>query len=173
MLFVVLYIWNEQSMIRKGGDGPLYRNLMEHDAYIRRGFDPAQIRAIHVAGGEWMRFQSTPLRVMDSPLPDLPARSYLSPWGKKAQEFTIVIAVEATNETIEFLSGDLSVVPGIFLACIGENWEIYLNGTLVRSEMHLDASGNFTERRTWRDVYFPINKHLLVKGTNIVAFRVI
>jgi len=70
MLFVILYVWNEQSTVRKGGDGPLYRNLVAEDAYIRRGFDPTDILTIPVTGGEWVRFQSLPLRVMDFPLPD-------------------------------------------------------------------------------------------------------
>jgi len=43
-------------------------------------------------------------------------------------------------------------------ACIGENWEIFFNGKLVRSEMYIDESGRLKERRTWRDVFFSSGK---------------
>jgi signal transduction histidine kinase/CheY-like chemotaxis protein/HPt (histidine-containing phosphotransfer) domain-containing protein len=85
-----------------------------------------------------------------------------------------------------FLETNQTAVPGIFLSCIGDNWEIYLNGNLIRSEMHLgtptgirgiDGSPLEGERirssRTWRDVNFPVNKSLFHSGTNILAFRIL
>jgi hypothetical protein len=65
------------------------------------------------------------------------------------------------------------VVPGIFIGFIRENREIFFNGTPVRSEMHLDETGQTKERRTWRNVYFPLDKSLIKQGTNILAFRIL
>jgi len=173
MSLVVLYVWNEQSSIRRGGDGPLYRNLMDCPAYVRRGFDRAYTLEIPAPGGEWARFQSAPLRIANSPLPNLPKLPFLWPWGKEPEEFTINMTIELDSAALEFLNSDLSVLPGMFFACIGENWEIFFNGKLVRSEMHLDEAGRIMERRTWRDVYFPLDKSLAVPGTNVLSLRIV
>jgi hypothetical protein len=173
MGLVMLYVWNEQNTVRRGGDGPLYRNLMECPAYVKRGFNPADILKTPDVSGEWVRFQSPPFRVNKSSLPDLPKRTFLSPWGRDVEEFTIVIDVELDDAALEFLNDSLSVLPGIFLALIGENWEIYFNGKLIRSEIHLDEKGQLKEGRSWRDVYFPLDKSLVVSGSNILALRIL
>jgi len=64
------------------------------------------------------------------------------------------------------------VIPGLHLASIGDNWEIYLNGTLLRSEIHLTGDGFIASHRSYRDVYLPINPDIFVDGQNILAFRI-
>ena len=102
IVLVVFHAWNEQNEIRQGGHTPLYRNLMEHRAYIRRGFDlglinPRDFSDGYLSDDTWVRFESSPPRVMDSPLPDLPKRPLLSPRARATEEFTIVIPVEMDN----------------------------------------------------------------------------
>jgi len=77
------------------------------------------------------------------------------------------------SKAIAFLEGSLSVVPGLFIAGIGENWEIYLNGKLVRSEIHLDEKGRIKEGRTWYNVYLPLDSSLIIPGTNILTLRIL
>ncbi|MDR0497570.1 MAG: response regulator [Treponema sp.] len=177
-MVVVFYQWNEKNIIRRGGNGPLYRNLMEQPAYVRRGFNHDEITTVPLLGVQWKRFTATQLRIMDSPLSDLPRRTFLSPWGKAAEEFTILFHIEMDNAALSFLAGtgktsSGSALPGIFLSYIGENWEIYFNGKLVRSEIHLDETSQIKSRRNWRDVYFPMGKDTLVLGTNILAIRIL
>jgi CheY-like chemotaxis protein len=159
-----------------GGGGPLYRNLREYPAWIRHGFDPADIAGIpaespHGNTGKWMRFEAAQLSVKASPLPDLPKRIFLSPRGKGTQEFTIIIPLELDGAAISFLDntqGSVQVSPGIYLAIIGINWEIFFNGTLVRSEIHL---------LIFMDIHMPVMDGLkaaskitgLQTGTPIVA----
>jgi hypothetical protein len=132
MLLVVFYMWRDQYLARQGGDGPLYRNLREYPAWIRHGFDPADIDEVptefpHEDAGKWMRFDAPRLTIKTSPLPDLPKRAFLSPRGNRTQEFTVIIPLEMDGAAIEFLD-DTQIKPGIFLAFIGENWEIFLTG---------------------------------------------
>ena len=193
MLIVILWQWNGQIFIRQGSAGPLHRNLLEENVYIRRGFDPADIQ-IPSANQEmpgsaewlssvWIPFETRPLRISASPLPGLPKRTFLSPWGKETEEFTIISTVEIDSRAMAFINGSLEgrtppIVPGIYLATIAENWEIFFNGQLVRSELHLtgasvDNGGRIKSRRTWRDVYFPLDSSLIKEGTNILAFRIL
>ncbi|MDR0447758.1 MAG: winged helix-turn-helix domain-containing protein [Treponema sp.] len=174
MVLVIFLAWNEQNTIRRGGSGPLYRNLMEQNAWIRRGFDPADILKVPGSGGQWVRFESMPPRVIYAPLPDLPKRTIFSPRGKKAEEFTVIIPIEIDDEAIAYLNREPgTVLPGINFASIGENWEIFLNGKLIRSEMHLDEQGQLKTRRNWRDVFFPVDSSLFIRGINILALRIV
>jgi len=175
IMLMVIFQWTWQNSIRNGSGSPIYRNLMNTNAYIRQGFDPQQLMNVPDAAEntEWFQFESPPLTIRNSALPDLPPRRYLSPFGKPAQEYTIIIPVEMDSKAISFMENDSSVVPGIYFSIIGENWEIFLNGNLVRSEMHLDQNGQIKSNRTWRDVHFPLDKNLFVPGTNILVLRIV
>jgi len=174
MLIVVFYAWSEQNKVKRGWNSPLYRNLRECPSFARWGFDPADLLKVpDEAAGVWKRFEGPSRRINDSRL-NIPKRSYLSPWGEDAEEFTIIFLLEMDSAAMAFLDGRItSVVPGIFFAGIGENWEVYFNGILILSEMHLDEKGRIRERRTWRDVYFPFDGAFVRPGTNILALRIL
>jgi hypothetical protein len=93
-LLVVLNALHIQTDI-KLNSGPLYRNLREVPAYVKRGFDRATPDKSSLASAEWVRFPpASPVRrIMTSPLPDLPKRTYLSPFGKPAEEFTMAFVI--------------------------------------------------------------------------------
>ncbi|MCL2007967.1 MAG: ATP-binding protein [Treponema sp.] len=116
----------------------------------------------------WFRFSAPQLRIINSPLPDLPQRTFLSIRGREAEEFTIIIPIEFDSTALT--SG---IEPGIYLGYIGENWEVYLNGHLVQRQMHLNEAGQIISRRNWRGVHFPFSGSILLEGTNILAFRII
>jgi hypothetical protein len=174
ILAIILYQITGQKVFRQGTDNPNFRNLMEYPAYVKRGFNPSDILSVPSASPdfssrqEWVQFHSAPLRIMKSPLVGLPKRKYLSPYGKQEEEFTMVIPVEIDSRVVD--SQEAS--PGIYLGYLGENWEIFLNGKLIKSEMHLDEKHRIKNRRSWQGVRFPINRADLVPGTNILAFRI-
>jgi len=174
MLIVVFYAWNEQNKNKDGANSPLYQNLRECPSFARWGFDPADLLKVpDEAAGVWKRFEGSSRRINDSRL-NIPKRRFLSPWGEDAEEFTIIFLLEMDSAAMAFLDGRItSVVPGIFFAGIGENWEVYFNGILILSQMHLDETGRIRERRTWRDVYFPFDGALVRPGTNILALRIL
>jgi len=175
MLAAALYAWNKQNNDKPGGNSPIYTNLRECPTYARKGFDPADLRKIPddgpQASGVWKRFETSSRRIIDSGL-DIPKRRYLSPWGKDAEEFTIVFLLEMDSTAMAFINGIVSVIPGIYFAGIGESWEVFFNGKLILSEMHLDKTGRIRERRTWNDVSFPVDGSFVLPGTNILALRI-
>jgi class 3 adenylate cyclase len=178
ILLIIVNQFSTHNAIRRGGDGPLYKNLMEQSAYIKRGFDPVGIKTGQGLSpaekpDDWVRFTSAPFRVKNSGLPGLPKRTFLSPFGKPEEEFTMAILLEVSDDTLKSIQADPNLYPGVYLSYIGENWEIYFNGTLVRAEMHLDEDGKIQSRRNWRYVYFPMDKSLYVAGTNILAIRIV
>jgi signal transduction histidine kinase/CheY-like chemotaxis protein len=182
ILVMVLYAVHVQLPNFQSDVTPLYVDLMAQNAYAAAGFDPASIKTVPDAaetresGGTivWREFPPhVPRRIVNAELPGLPARRFLFPFGEKTREFTILIPFEMDRESLAFLKDGDSVLPGIFMGCIGDNWEVFLNGVRIRSEIHLDGEGQIRSGRTWRDVFFPVDKSLFSAGTNILAFRIL
>jgi signal transduction histidine kinase/CheY-like chemotaxis protein len=84
----------------------------------------------------------------------------------------MVIPFTLSPEQFEKINGKEPLLPGIFLAALGDNWEIFLNGHLVKSEIHLDGEGRIGSHRSRRSVSFPLERALFIQGTNILALRV-
>ncbi|GHV43880.1 hypothetical protein AGMMS49546_26790 [Spirochaetia bacterium] len=179
LLVMVIVMYHAQITGQNSGVAPFHINLNDCPAYAKRGFSVGDIRQVPAdlfgqGEGDWRKFpEGAQRQIVNAGLPGLPKRTYLSPFGEKADEFTVLIPFEMSAEGIAFLHADDSLTPGLFLALIGENWEIYLNGRLLRREMHLDGEGRIKSGRTWRDVYFPIDKSFFLTGTNIFGFRLI
>jgi signal transduction histidine kinase/CheY-like chemotaxis protein len=173
-LILVFYAFLGQSAIRSDGDSPFHINLMKTPTFIKSGFDIDTVADLpDASGGIWKQFEDNePRRIVDSGLPDLPGRTFLSPFSEKPREFTITSVIDLSAENIEYLREDPAYVAGILLAYIGDNWEVYLNGKLLRSEMHLDKDGNITSGRSWRDVYFPVSSSYFNEGENVLSFRI-
>jgi signal transduction histidine kinase/CheY-like chemotaxis protein len=180
VFILMLYVIYFQVIERRGQKTPLYINLMEQDAYAGIGFDPAAINALpNLEGGQesgtgmiWRKFPpDIPRRIVNAGLPGLPWRHYLSPLSKKPMEFTILIPFDMDAASMALLN-DVSSIPGIFLAYIGDNWEIFFNGRLIRSELHLGEDGWIQSGRAWRSVFFPVDKTLFHAGRNVLAFRI-
>jgi signal transduction histidine kinase/ActR/RegA family two-component response regulator len=164
----------------QGGKMPYYKNLMELPAYGKIGFDPADIlNPPDVSEGIWKQFPGAegssgrfiPRRIANVDFPGLPKRIPFSPFGKKPMEFTVLIPVEMDKGALTSLQSG-KTTPGIFLGIIGDNWEVYLNGKLLRSELHLDGD-RIVSGRAWRNVYFPLEHSLFRSGTNILSFRIL
>jgi class 3 adenylate cyclase len=157
--------------------GSLYINLRDYPLYIKPGFDPANSRRIPMAAEGWTVIAASsspaPVQVGALEIPGLPKRRFLSPFGEPEMEFTFLIPFTVGNEEFAVLTGKNAPVPGIFLAGLGDNWEIYLNGSRVMSEMHLDEAGRIKSHRVYRQVASPLDKNLFEAGENILAFRIV
>lgn len=62
---------------------------------------------------------------------------------------------------------------GLYLAWIGEGWRVYLNGRLIRNELHLDAAQRQLLRyRNYRGVHIALPAAALRPGQNTLVFHV-
>ncbi len=63
-------------------------------------------------------------------------------------------------------------LPGLALAAIGDNWEIYLNGQLLISEFDLNADGSIRKHRHSRKVLVGLPQNLLRNGENVILIHI-
>jgi signal transduction histidine kinase/CheY-like chemotaxis protein/HPt (histidine-containing phosphotransfer) domain-containing protein len=160
------------------GQESLYINLNDYPLYVKNGFDPAAITDIPDHADEsWLvrepEKRNAAAKIEALGLPDMPRRRFLSPRREKVREYTIITPFTVSGEQFEKIQGAGSLQPGIFLAALGDNWEIFFNGTLIKSEIHLDKEGWIRSGRAWRYISLPLDRLLFVRGTNILTFRII
>jgi signal transduction histidine kinase/DNA-binding response OmpR family regulator/HPt (histidine-containing phosphotransfer) domain-containing protein len=156
---------------------PLYIDLNEYPLYVKNGFDPAGAAGIpDFSDGSWQTRrpgEQNTARIVKFLGLDTPERFFLSPFEEKPREYTMAIPFTVSPEQFEILNKNEPFQPGMFLAALGDNWAIFLNGHPVKSEVHLDKNGWIRSHRSWRYVSFPLDKAFFVPGTNMLALRIL
>jgi PAS domain-containing protein len=166
--------------------GPLYIDLAAHPLYVRVGFDSATIGAVPAPGAPGWKVlpragkEGRNVRPIELDLPGWPKRPPFSLKTYAPMEFTYLIPFFVGEEMRRLVVGPgdgprggavSRRVPGIHFAGLGDNWEIFLNGAPIRSELHLDAAGRILRHRSLRDVSFPLDGSLFRAGANVLAIR--
>jgi DNA-binding CsgD family transcriptional regulator len=149
-----------------------YVDLQQFPLYVKAGFNPSDTVSPDLQG--WLvrepQWYGAVIRRLG--LPGLPKRIFLSPWGRPEQEWTFVIPFTTDGSLLGDPGVPPQVNPCLYLASIGINWEIYLNGTLIGKEMYL-VDGRIMEQHYERGVIVPINNSLLQNGGDVLAFRIV
>jgi signal transduction histidine kinase/ActR/RegA family two-component response regulator len=155
--------------------GPLRINLRDYALYLKNGFQREDINRnpslsswdAVVPGGTEKSGQTGEHLKQENPRP------FLSPFGSREKEFTFLIAFPVDRARMDLLGGEPPLFPGLFLSGIGDNWEVYLNGTLTASQVFLDAEGRIKSHRAWRSAVVPLSGGLFREGENYLALRII
>ncbi|MBL8022312.1 MAG: ATP-binding protein [Leptospirales bacterium] len=139
-------------------------DLTRNPIYFRAGFDPLWIQSIPQQGWREIPGSNTGKRRLQIRELTGHHRSFLSWESGKPAEFTFVTSFEFTRNS--------HILPALLIGRLGMNWEIYLNGKRVHSEMHPTANGGI-ENRSRKNLLVPFDGQLLIPGKNILAFRII
>jgi signal transduction histidine kinase/CheY-like chemotaxis protein len=160
--------------IRAGENADLYINLQDYPLYLKSGFDPSGAGELPDLTAEKWRVLEKPaaVKIKDSGLADLPKRRFLSPLRGKDEEFTLKIPFLVSAQDMTAMR-DNPIIPGIFLAGVGDNWEVFLNGVLVKSEMHLNTEGQIVSHRSYHQIKFAVEKSLFRSDLNLLSIRIV
>jgi signal transduction histidine kinase len=156
------------------GPGPLRIDLGDCPVYMKRGFFAAGLNG-KPEGVSWDAVRPagdrSPIRVVNF-MPAAEKRPFLSPFRSRDEEFTCLFPFTIDKERMDLFRQNPPVFPGLYLAGIGDNWEVYLNGTLVQSQMDLDGDGQIRRHHTWRGIALPLDRTLFREGENYLGFRI-
>ncbi len=149
-------------------------DLTKEPMYVHEGFSAEWLHALPEDGTPgWLAIQpgkggERTVTVKELKLDGHAERNFFSLRHFQDKTYTFVTRFSMDDETIG--SGQ---IPGIHLASIGGNWEIFINGKVVNRELHLMPDGSIRTWRGMRDVFFPIDPRVLRSGENILAFRIV
>jgi anti-sigma regulatory factor (Ser/Thr protein kinase)/PAS domain-containing protein len=146
-------------------------DLTGSDLFVRKGFTEEWINRLPEDDRSWTKVSASSngrrsVRVTDLKL-DLPHRSFLSFKSYPAETFTYVTSFNFDRKT-----NPPDRLYGLYLSQIGMNWEIYLNGHLLKKEMNTTEDGRIYPARNMRDLLIYILPEYLADGKNILAFRI-
>lgn len=141
--------------------------------YVRKGFDREWVRDVPAPGDrDWLVIPgissgSRKVVLKELPLDGIPKRAFFSLKKYPPENFTFLTAFYLKE-------GDpaLNRFLGIYFSNIGENWSVFLNGILMRSEIHVNGKGEITGYRHMREVLIPIDPRMLRAGKNVLAVRI-
>jgi signal transduction histidine kinase/CheY-like chemotaxis protein len=165
-----------------GGDfikhGPLRTDLTAFPAYVKNGFEPAYASLKHPERTDWdLVLPAEHGSILMSDLPDdgaaRAASDFLQPAQREIEECTIFIPFILGREKISSLHGDNPIPPGIYLAGIGENWEIYINGSVIARRQYVNSKGQISVFRSRHNVGIPFDKKFLKEGENTLLIHII
>ncbi len=150
------------------------KNLIREDLYIRQGFDQAWLKdwpERTKSANEWRHIPAAaadnrPVKIatLGAPFPE--PGIYRWP-AEKIHDYTAVTRFFLTPEEKKSLHAW-----GLRLGSIADNWQIFLNGTLIAQAWHPDAANaQITIHRAVRDAVFELPSALLLPGENLLAFR--
>jgi len=146
-------------------------DLSKSDFYIRKGFDlswagnDSASQAIKI---EPVNGKLKTLRINDL-FKNYDSSSAVFFWEKNTAETYTIKTFFYLNEADFYLKRPFN----LHMAMIGQNFEIFINGNPVRSEINLDSSGNIQIYRTLKNVNVLIDSRHLKPGKNVLAFRII
>ncbi|MDR0882876.1 MAG: response regulator [Candidatus Adiutrix sp.] len=154
---------------------PLYVNLMTSDAYAASGFDERYLAAGFVSpdlkkvhGQEEPPASSYRLKELGLKVPDTPVRFFDNP----AREFTLAFDFDYTAETFHYLL-DSEELPRLALGGLSDNYEIFINGHKIVSEIHLDEDGFVVLHKQRRLLAWSFNPACLAQGRNRLTLRLV
>jgi sigma-B regulation protein RsbU (phosphoserine phosphatase) len=141
--------------------------------YIRDGFDIVWTYYEPSASDPTWAFVpghagDRPIVVRDLDLPGLEKLPSFRLVPGKPRTFCFITAFNADEELLGSSSG-----VGLYLSEIGEDWEIYLNGSIIHSEVYLRKNGSIERERALRGALVNIDKRYLNPGKNVLAIKII
>jgi signal transduction histidine kinase/diacylglycerol kinase family enzyme/DNA-binding NarL/FixJ family response regulator len=95
-----------------------------------------------------------------------------TPTDLPVRHYTYQMNFNISPEKISYIKDNV-LVPGLYIEAIADNWEIYLNGNLIKREIYLDENGNIAIHRSVSAYSVPFDKDYLKDGLNTLTFNII
>ncbi|MDR3147241.1 MAG: response regulator [Treponema sp.] len=155
--------------------GPIRIDLRDYPLYVKRGFNREAVSQapslsswdVTLGAGE------EKAALVEDLIPRGQGRPFLSPSDNPTEEFSFLIAFTVDRERFDLIRGNPPVFPALYLAGIGDNWEIFLNGQPAASRVFLDAEGRILTHQAQRSVVLALSRELFREGENYLGIRII
>ncbi len=147
-------------------------DLSNNPVYVREGFRHHWTTIEKPEDEKWhtiLPTDNTPrlLSIRDIPIASTPKHIPFNFSRQPDMHFTYIIPFSSDSAISSYESVSL------FLASIAYNWEIYLNGSRIENEIHLDVNGRISQRLRARHHMVTLPKHILLPNENILTFHIV
>jgi signal transduction histidine kinase/diacylglycerol kinase family enzyme/DNA-binding response OmpR family regulator len=120
----------------------------------------------------WVNLTGKTLSLGESELVKPYKQPMFTPTDLPVRYYTYQMNFGISPEKFSYIKDNV-LVPGLYIEAIADNWEIFLNGNLIKREIYLDDSGNIEVHRSVSAYSFPFDKDYLIEGENTLTFNII
>jgi len=150
-------------------------DLTALDFYLHRGFSNQWITSSQINNPDWHYIPAfetgkRPIRINElfKGQQGIPEHRFLSMKNYPAQHFTMITTFTLTEPQI-----NSAQILGLYLQCIEPNFEIYINGHLLKQEIYLSKNGYISKNRRIKNFTLAFPSQFLKPGENILALHLI
>ncbi len=143
------------------------------DFYYRMGFDKKNVES-KINLQDWQKKKGMPFRFKD--LHDIDeCRNNQKKSGISEQKIDKCSQVSYTIAAFFHVQNAVSLqyqTLGLQIPLVGHNWQVYLNGQLIESNMGLSPDGKIQNSKKKRNVVIDFPGSMLRNGKNLIVFRI-
>jgi diguanylate cyclase (GGDEF)-like protein len=154
---LLLFIPPQKTTKWNGTDSFKPINLAALPWYAHKGFIESDTGGFNITDLGVKKIDSFPIRLN---------RVFDIPLGNSQNEFSLM-----TNFICDEKCTGQSL--SLYLAEVGENWAVYLNGKEIIREIYLNSTGQMNFRRTIQRALIPIPNNLVKVGDNTLVIQII
>jgi signal transduction histidine kinase/DNA-binding response OmpR family regulator len=150
---------------------PLRIDLTQSRVYLREGVERGLSTEPEDYPEEWLNISGKWWSIYGSGLVDKYKQPMYTVTDKPTAYFTYVFKFDVSTEQMAYLRRD-AVLPGLVLASISDNWEIYMNGYLISRELHLNDAGEIVRHKNLHNYSVPFDKNYMSEGENTLVIHI-
>ncbi|GHU44150.1 hypothetical protein FACS1894111_10950 [Clostridia bacterium] len=154
------------------GSTPAHIDLDKGRMYLRKGFSPSELQDVKPKAGEdgYVDLTGKSWRIESSGLGE--PTPFLQPFDLPKEDYTYVLQFDIRSEQSRYIVAK-RIQMAFYLPAIAGNYEIFLNGTSISREIHLDADGEIAIHKEANRIFIPFERNHLQIGENTLVFHII
>jgi signal transduction histidine kinase/CheY-like chemotaxis protein len=139
--------------------------------YLREGIERNTNRSPETDAENWVNITDTTWSIGRLPFAEPYKQPMFTPTDLPVQFYTYQMDFNVTSDNMSYIRRQ-ALVPGLYIEAIADNWEIFVNGNLIKRELYLDENGNIINHRNVSAYSVPFDKNYLKEGENILTFHI-
>jgi signal transduction histidine kinase/CheY-like chemotaxis protein len=175
MIIYILFLLAMAIFSRPTESSPLHVDLLQASVRVREGASVGDLLrpnpTFTYEEADWTDLTGKSWKIADSPLGEKYRRSPFALKDAEEKYFVYVMEFPFTLGQRKYME-DNAITPGLYLASIADNWEIWMNGTLVSSNVSMDGNGRIVDHKNTQQAAISFGQSNLIVGNNTMVIRI-
>jgi signal transduction histidine kinase/CheY-like chemotaxis protein len=139
--------------------------------YLREGVERNTNISPETDTANWINVTGKSWSISKSELTKNDKQPMFTPTDLPVKYYTYQMNFHVTSDTMSYIRRN-ALVPGLYIDAIADNWEIFINGHLIKREIYLDENGDIINHRNVIAYSVPFDKNHLKEGDNTLTIHI-
>jgi signal transduction histidine kinase/diacylglycerol kinase family enzyme/DNA-binding response OmpR family regulator len=139
--------------------------------YLREGLERNTNISPETDTANWINVTGKSWSIAKSELTKDYKQPMFTPTDLPVKYYTYQMNFYVASDTMSYIRRN-ALVPGLFIDAVADNWEIFINGNLIKREIYLDENGDIINHRNVIAYSVPFDKNHLKEGENTLTIHI-